>query len=201
MTMLSKKSAEVPVGYWGVSKGYIRMIHVAPHGYAVYAIEESPGYRTIRYNRRKYRIFCPWVYFIVRVYRNLNVDGSCLYAFFSKKRLEALDQQGLMIAPFSNGHVDGGICMPQIESEAKSPLELALEIIWHFWASEGQEYGSFTFGGLPEELSHKVVVGKYGGIFSRWSKLTPNQVVNLDFDKSDYASIESAVRGLKFNYM
>lgn len=205
--MITRKREKVPDGFWGVEKGPIRMIDVTRDSgdgsTAVYVIEEPPGYRTVRYNTRKYRIFCPWVYFFALVSRHLEVHGdNCLYVFFSRKHLDSLSQRGLLIPPLSNQHNEGGICMPEIDTSGmKSPVEVAMSIVWNFWASEGKEYSSFSFGIAPALLRKNASQSAPGRIFSNWSRLEPNAVMNLDFRKSEYDSIEKVVKEIDFSYM
>lgn len=199
MTMLSKgaKSKARPAEFWGQSKGYIRQIEIKGHS-AVYVIEESPGYRTIRYNRRKYRVFCPWVYFFVRIQANLVVESGGFYAFFSRKRLETLDQQGLSIAPFSNTTAEGSVCLPVFKPISKVPIELALESIWYFWVSNGSEFSEDLVCELPPGIKTNFSGERFGSILSWWAKMSPKQVVNLEFCAATYGSISEACSSLRF---
>lgn len=203
--MMRKQPANKPDGFWGEAKGPIKMIEVGSNRTsAVYVIEEPLGYRTVRYNTRKYKVFCPWVYFICLVRDHLEMEGGPgMYAYFSRKQITDLSKKCLLLAPFSNSHEEGGVCMPAIDTEdMKSPLEVAMAMVWSFWASEGKEFGYSTYKITPDILKKGARHTSPGGrIFSNWSKLDPEKVLNLDFQKPELESLEEAAENLDFGYM
>lgn len=92
-----KKSPYLPLTpeAWGQAKGCIK--HIEPNDFsALYVIEEAPGYRTIRLHHKKYRIFCPWMYFLAHVeflYDEFRCGGGYLRVFSSKSRLESMNEK------------------------------------------------------------------------------------------------------------
>lgn len=214
--MITKKISwvdQLPPGYWGKVKGSVLAIHPdhrksAPC--AVYAIEEPPGYRVIRFNHRKYRVFCPWIYFMVRVWgpsatsqKPSAVNDGALYSFFSTKQILSTAEPLLYRSFFSNSYPDCGICLPDIDYTSEHPIEVALSLIWHFWASDGTEYRREVYNeNVPGVLRRRC--GKavpYGRIFGKWSGMTPDAVMRLEYRKATPASIDEAVKGLDFDFI
>jgi hypothetical protein len=172
-----------PPEFWGKVKGGIRHIQIMPDGSeATYVIEESPGWREIRYNKRRYRIFFPWVYFFVRVFRTCKTPATGkLYAVVSRQRAKNLDDQCLLYAPFPSVHQNGWVCMPNDECTSEKPIDCALKVIYQFWyanSSELQIYGSDI---VPGKLQEKTNSSGKGKVFGNWSKLSPVESLNLDY--------------------
>ena len=180
---------------WGEAKGPIRHMYIKDDQSCIYVIEEAPGYRVIRFNKRKYRIFCPWVYFFVKVILGNPLSGPgffshgthCFYVFFSSIQVKSLTEDLLSRAVFPNTSTDGSVCLPPRGQKGNRAIEVALAMIYDFWGSNGNE---FHFSRGPGALFDGVPHGTPGKIFGKWSRLEPWRVMRLDFGKTG-VSIES----------
>lgn len=186
--MITKpKSAPITLApeFWGKVKGMVRHIQVAGDGSeATYVFEESPGWREIRYNRRRYRIFFPWMYFFIRVFASCKTPVSgMLYAFISKKQAKDIEEICLRLAPFPSSHKNGWICMPSNENASETPIECALKVIHQFWYANSSDLEVYGSDVVPDKLAHKVREDRRGAIFTNWSKLTPAESMNLEYQE------------------
>lgn len=193
MITAPRETAPSPVPeFWGKVKGMIRHIEIHRGGeYAVYAIEESPGFREIRFNRRKYRIFFPWIYFFVRVTKGCETKGGKLYVLVSKKQLKDLDDPSLLLAPFPSSLKGGAICMPDGRNKMTKPIHTALDVICEFWKSNSAELRSDGQCTIPTQLSKGKTFSKLGSVYGNWSRLTAEQALNMDFEKPERNSIRT----------
>lgn len=172
---------------WGKPSGHIRHVQEGKcdgRDSAIYLIEEPPGFRPLRFKKRRYNIFFPWSYFFVQVLHekfDFYWFGD-VFAAIAKSRLKSLDTPDLRRAPFPNS-TDGGIlCLPNQKEGSPTPVEAAILAVDLFWRSNGNEF-SIPASMLPEPLSLKVA--KIGAIFSAWAKMSPKEVMSASWCKLD----------------
>lgn len=163
---------------WGTEGGFIRKIYRAGSR-CTYVIEEPLGWKMVRHNKKRYTVFCPWIYFIPHLRWRHSVDDCMLYVFFSKRRLEVIEQSmDLLLPPFPNTSPSGAVCLPSQLPIGGSPIEAALYIIKMFWVSRGSELIRDV---IPDELRKGMGEIPNGRALLNWSRLSPKEVMKIKF--------------------
>lgn len=174
---------------WGVEKGAIRRIDIRSgdedsEDRAVYVIEEPPGYRDLKFSRKKHRIFFPWIYFFSEVGKG-DHDLFWIHAFYgciSKVRVNDLGSKVLRYAPFPNSSGCGELCLPDQKIGFENPLECALHGVQLFWLSNGNEMRPSEVN-VPHRLVNKKSKDWRRRIFAEWAALSPKEVMGLDWGR------------------
>lgn len=146
-----------------------------------YVIEDSPKIRNIHLRHQfkagpysDYRIQKPWSYMLLRVNRDGRVCIGIIY--FANKRLETVDEPGLLAAPLPNvdyatDHAEEGICFYQHGKKwGPTPEEAALNAHSFFWGSDFNTGVTCYKKGRPAVITGKRL--SWRGTLLLWKRLT-----------------------------
>jgi hypothetical protein len=197
---------------WGVPSGRVRHIEVKGD-HAIYVIEEEPSVVPVIMKADdgyiSHDVWLPWRYYVIRAYSNCRVSGRQPgYMFFANKRIESLDDRGLLKrAVFPNVYDGGGICLGYTGHVwDRTPVRAAWRAIRLLYSKPGNQW--FTGDYFPRSLMMGKLLPKecdrthrYGCTYAcYWSMASKEEVLEVAWFTAPYVSLSHFLSNVEWDF-